>query len=89
MKRDIPAVELALLLSKLHTTELGEQRIRRNLKIDSEDLIGQCKKEIRENFKSIQKRGKNYYIETDKFIFTVNASNFTLITAHKLKMHSN
>ena len=77
------------LPTKLHTTELGEQRIRRNLKINPEDLTAWCKKEIRENLKSIQKRGKNYYIETDKAVFTVNCSSYTLITAHKIKSGGN
>lgn len=77
--------ELAELLSKLHTTELGAQRICRNLKIFPKDLIAWCKKEIGENFKEVQKHGKNYYIETEKAVFTVNGSAYTIITVHKSK----
>ena len=33
-------------LERLHTTELGALRIRRNLKLDTEDVVAWCKEKI-------------------------------------------
>ncbi len=33
-------------LDKLHTTELGEERIKRNLSLDTDDVVGWCKTKI-------------------------------------------
>ena len=54
---------------KIHTTQMGVGRIKRNLKLDTDDVVGYCK-------------GKNYYVEADGCIITVNASSYTIITAH-------
>ncbi len=35
--------ELLENLDKLHTTELGVQRIKRNLSLDTEDVVSWCK----------------------------------------------
>ncbi|MEE0490033.1 MAG: DUF3781 domain-containing protein [Methanosphaera stadtmanae] len=42
-----------------------------------------CKNKIVSNAK-ITRKGKNYYTEVDNIIITVNASSFTIITAHPL-----
>ena len=36
----------------------------------------------------IFRQGKNWYIKTDGCTITVNAHNYTVITAHKEKKHS-
>ena len=71
-------------LEKLHTTELGIERIKRNLKID-EDVIEYCKKKILNSNCQIYKEGKNWYCEVDNIKITVNSYSYTIITAHIIK----
>lgn len=76
--------ELLENLEKLHTTELGAVRIKRNLGLETNDVVSCCKEKIRsaeEN--SIARKGKNWYIKTDGCTITVNAYSCTVITAHK------
>lgn len=70
-------------LDKIHTTQLGIERIRRNLDLDDVDVVVWCKDKIK-NESNIVRRGKNWYVYTDNAIITVNASSFTIITAHKI-----
>ena len=77
--------ELLLNLHRLHTTELGIERIRTNLCIQTEDVIGWCREKIRDTGSSVTRRGKNWYISSGDCIITVNANSFTVITAHKRK----
>lgn len=76
---------LLLNLSNIHTTEMGVQRIRRNLGLDVTDVVSWCKNKISDTNCSITKKGKNWYAEIDNCIITVNASSYTIITAHKSK----
>ena len=71
-------------LDKIHTTELGAQRIRRNLNLDIPDLIAWSKDGV-ERSDNISRRGKNWYVAVDNCILTINAFSFTIITAHKKK----
>ena len=75
---------LLLNLSKIHTTKLGEKRIKRNLNID-EDVIIYCKNKLLKSNCMIYKNGKNWYCEIDNIIFTINSHSYTIITAHLLK----
>lgn len=68
-------------LDRIHTTELGALRIKRNLALEADDVVGWCKKKI-ENANSIIRQGKNWYVHTGDVIITVNAHSFTIITAH-------
>ena len=79
------ANELILSLSKLHTTELGAVRIRKNLSLETEDVVEWCKTKISLPDSVITRKGKNWYIETGNCVITVNAYSDTIITAHKLK----
>lgn len=72
-------------LDKLHTTEMGINRIRRNLSLDSTDVVQWCLNMIQNKNSVITKKGKNFYIEFEDSILTVNASSYTIITAHKIK----
>ena len=74
-------------IDKLHTTELGEERIRKNLCLSSLDVVGYCKEIIISNKENIIKRGKNYYITYSVGVITVNANSFTIITAKKRKQY--
>lgn len=72
-------------IDKIHTTKMGIDRIKKNLNIDSVDVVHYlCKKILSDNCK-ITKRGKNYYIEVDNIIITINSYSYTIITAHIAK----
>ena len=71
-------------LDKLHTTKLGIERIKRNLKID-EDVIEYCKNKILDVNCQISKEGKNWYCEVDNIKITINSYSYTIITAHIIK----
>ena len=72
-------------IDKLTTTELGLVRIKRNLDIETDDVILWCKNKIKEANSIIKKEGKNWYITNDNITITVNASSYGIITAHKEK----
>ena len=69
-------------MEKIHTTELGIIRIKRNLELDTEDVVNWCKQKIK-NADNIYKKGKNWYVSFEDCIITVNASSYTIITGHK------
>ena len=71
-------------IDKVHTTEMGVERIRRNLAI-GEDPVEYCISKIQDKDALIERKGKNYYVTVDDCIITVNASSYTIITAHKIK----
>ena len=72
-------------IDKLHTTNMGIDRIKRNLKIDTENVVKYCKEKILDNNCNIYKQGKNWYCEVDNIIITVNSYSYTIITAHTKK----
>lgn len=71
-------------IDKIHTTEMGVGRISKNLGI-SGDVVEICKGKILKKESTVKREGKNYYVDIDDCIITVNASSFTIITAHKKK----
>ena len=77
--------ELLKNLDKLHTTELGVERIKRNLFLDTDDVVGWCKAKIDSVKAVITRSGKNWYVNIDNCIITVNAYSYTIITAHREK----
>lgn len=70
-------------LDKLHTTELGVIRIKRNLSLDTENVVMWCKEKIKSPNAIITKQGKNWYINICNCVITVNSYSYTIITAHK------
>lgn len=70
-------------LDKLHTTEMGVLRIRKNLCLSTNDVVEWCKSKIELPYAVITKTGKNWYITVEGCVITVNASSYTIITAHK------
>ena len=72
-------------LEKVHTTEMGVDRIKRNIGVDVEDIVEYCVDKIKQDNAVIERKGKNYYVTVDGIIITVNASSYTIITAHKEK----
>ena len=77
--------ELLNHLDKLHTTDLGIVRIKKNLTIGTDDVVAWCKEKINLPHAIITKKGKNWYVNVDGFIITVNAHSYTIITAHQKK----
>ncbi len=78
--------ELLKNLERLHTTELGVARIKRNLSLETDDVIEWCKAKINADNAVITRKGKNWYVNADGCIITVNAYSYTVITAHKEKV---
>lgn len=75
------------ILARLHTTILGEERIRRNLALSAEeDVVQWCQMAIESQDAVSWRQGKNWYIDTQGSRLTVNAASATIITAHKLKL---
>ena len=72
-------------LEKVHTTEMGVDRIKRNIGVDVEDIVEYCVDKIKQDNAVIERKGKNYYVTFYGIIITVNASSYTIITAHKEK----
>lgn len=70
-------------IEKLHTTDLGVMRIKRNLSLDTEDVVGWCLEKIQNPQAFINRNGKNWYVEIEDCVITVNAGSYTIITAHK------
>ncbi len=70
-------------LDKLHTTELGIQRIKRNLSLNLDDVVKWCCAKIQNTDAIIDRVGKNWYINTDGCEITINANSYTIITVHK------
>ncbi len=71
-------------MDKIHTTRMGVERIKRNLKIDTDDVVEYCKNKILEKNCHIYKQGKNWYCEVDNIKITVNSYSYTIITAHPI-----
>jgi len=74
--------EITKNINKIHTTELGTLRIKRNLELETDDVVNWCKKEILK-MNDIYKKGKNWYVFNENIVFTINANSYTIITAHK------
>jgi hypothetical protein len=76
--------ELLVNLNKIHTTELGITRIKKNLDLETNDVVKWCINKIK-NAYNIVRNGKNWYVYNGNAIITINANSYTIITAHKIK----
>lgn len=72
-------------IEKIRTTEMGAERIKKNLNLSGEDAVEYCRKIISDKSCNIYRQGKNWYCELNGVRITVNAHSFTVITAHKEK----
>ena len=68
-------------IDKIHTTDMGIDRIKRNLKIDS-DVVKYCRNIILDKNCTIYKKGKNWYCKNNNIKITINSYSYTIITAH-------
>ena len=69
-------------IDRLHTTEMGAERIKKNLQIQTNDVVEWCRERILDKDAKIERSGKNWYIGIDRCKITVNAYSYTIITAH-------
>ena len=76
--------ELLKNLDKLKTTLNGAIRIRQNLGVNSVNAVEWCKTQIMSKNSMVYREGKNYYVKANGYEITINASSFTIITAHTL-----
>lgn len=72
-------------IGKIHTTKMGIDRIKRNLKLDTNDVVNYCKNKVLNKDCNIYKQGKNWYCEIDNIKITINSYSYTIITAHTIK----
>ena len=62
---------------------MGVGRIKRNLgNQNTDDVVGYCISKIKDKNAKISRKGKSLHVEADGCIITVNASSYTIITAH-------
>ena len=72
-------------IGKIHTTKMGIDRIKRNLKLDTNDVVDYCKNKVLDKDCNIHKQGKNWYCEIDNIKITINSYSYTIITSHTIK----
>ena len=72
-------------ISKVHTTEMGIDRIKKNLKLNTNDVVEFCKNKILDKNCNIYKQGKNWYCEIVNIKITINSYSYTIITAHLIQ----
>jgi len=72
-------------LDKIRTTELGKERVKRNLCLETNDVVGWCAQKIQDANSNIFRKGKNWYVSINNCVITINAHSYTIITAHKMK----
>ncbi|MDR1083874.1 MAG: DUF3781 domain-containing protein [Deltaproteobacteria bacterium] len=73
-------------VQNLHTTELGQKRIKQNLGLTNDNVVFWCQQAVRTADKdSVIRRGKNWYVCGEWFYLTINAQSHTIITAHKIR----
>lgn len=71
-------------IGKIHTTKMGIDRIKRNLKLDTNDVVNYCKNKVLDKDCNIYNQGKNWYCEIDNIKITINSYSYTIITAHTI-----
>ena len=60
-------------ISKVHTTEMGIDRIKKNLKLNTNDVVEFCKNKILDKNCNIYKQSKNWYCEIDNIKITIES----------------
>ena len=74
--------DLLINIDNIHTTKMGIERIRKNLKLENIDVVEYCKNKIKDKNCYIYKKGKNWYCKIDNILITINSYSYTIITAH-------
>ena len=71
-------------INNVHTTKMGIERIKKNLKLENDNIVEYCKNKILDKNCNIFLKGKNWYCEIDNIVITINYNSYTIITAHKI-----
>lgn len=71
-------------IERLHITDLGSIRIKKNLDLNTNDVVEWCKQAVKQADIMIS-HGKNHYVYYKGNVITINAHSYTIITAHKIK----
>ena len=72
-------------IDKVHTTQMGMDRIKRNLKLNTAEVVEYWKGLSMDGNCYIYQQGRNWYCEIDNVRRTVNSYSCTIITAHIIK----
>jgi hypothetical protein len=72
-------------IGKIHTTKMGIDRIKRNLKLDTNDVVNYCKNKVLDKDCNIYKQGKNWYCEIDNIKITIVIQLLQHILLNKLQ----
>ena len=59
-------------INRLHTTQMGSNRIKNNLNLNTNNIVEFCKKIILDKNCNIYKQGKNWYCELNNIKITIN-----------------
>jgi len=70
-------------MDTLHTTPMGRERIKHNLKLETDDVVLWCKEAVK-SADMIIGQGKNWYVYRAGAVITINKHSHTIITAHKI-----
>lgn len=74
--------EIIANIDLLHSTDLGIERIKRNLNLNNDNVVKYLIEKIKCNNSVVYRKGKNYYCEIEDIIITINSYNYCIITAH-------
>jgi len=69
--------DLIANIEKLHTTELGAIRIKKNLRLEIDDVVKWCKEKVQHPNAYISRKGKNFYVSIERCTITVKIINKT------------
>lgn len=70
-------------IGKIHTTELGEERLIKNLSLKNTNPVAFAKKFVLKEKTHVYRKGKNFYCELSGIRLTINAMTYTIITGHR------
>ena len=72
-------------IDKIHTTLLGDKRLKKNLNLEENiDSVEFCKEIIQSKNTNITLLGKNYYCLYKNIKIVINSYSYTIITAHTI-----
>jgi hypothetical protein len=75
--------DLNTTLDKLHTTSSGAARVKRNISLQTGNVVLWCREFIRQA-DIIISRGKNWYVYGEGIAVTIHAQSCAIITAHRI-----
>lgn len=85
-RRRTASNELLWSSNQLHTTGAGYARVRKNLSLDTGDVIGWCRETIKSPGAVMERRGDHWYVRVDDCVIVINAYSYIIITAHREKL---